>query len=76
VNKYDINRQVAQRIAAVAKANDVPLLGQIPYDPIVTRAQLAGQSVVEYANGSLKGQVQTLWQAVLDRARSAEKEED
>jgi MinD superfamily P-loop ATPase len=76
VNKYDINPQVTQRIAAAAEANNVPLLGRIPYDPIVTRAQLAGQSVVEYGNGSMKDQIQNLWQAVLDRARSAEKEKD
>jgi MinD superfamily P-loop ATPase len=68
INKYDINPAVAERIEAVAKEKDVPVLGKIPYDPIVTRAQLAGQSVVEYGNGALKGRVQTLWQALLDRA--------
>lgn len=76
VNKYDINLEITQRIATVAEANNIPLLGQIPYDPVVTRAQMVGQSVVEYGNGSLKGQVQSLWQAVLDRARSMEKKED
>ena len=38
---------------------------EIAYDSVVTKAQIAAKSIVEYSNGSLKGQIISLWESVV-----------
>jgi hypothetical protein len=42
------------------------VIGKIAYDITVTKAQIAAKSIVEYSNDSLKDQVISLWESVLD----------
>lgn len=76
INKFDINAGIAESIAKTAERGGVPVLGKIPYDTAVTRAQIAGMSVVEYADGPLSQQVQALWRTVADRMENADKKEE
>ncbi len=48
VNKADINRTMAEAIESWCKRNDVPFLGNIPYDTAFTKAQIRGMSLLEY----------------------------
>jgi len=64
INKWDINPEVAGRIEARARERSVATAGRIAYDPAVTEAQVAGQSIPEYTDGPLREQVVTLWDAV------------
>jgi MinD superfamily P-loop ATPase len=65
INKCDINPSIAEEIKNEASARNLILAGEIAYDPAVTKAQIAGQSIVEYSNGRLKDQVVSLWKSVL-----------
>ena len=65
INKCDINPSIAEEIENEASARNLILAGEIAYDPAVTKAQIAGQSIVEYSNGRLKDQVVSLWKSVL-----------
>ncbi len=49
INKYDLNIKNASRIDKFCRANGVAVAGRIPFDPLVTRAMVAGKPVVEYA---------------------------
>jgi len=49
INKNDLNTENSVAIAAICGERRVALLGSIPYDTIITDAQMAGQSVVEFA---------------------------
>lgn len=51
VNKHDINPEITRSIEEFCRERQIPLVGTIPYDPAVTKAQLRGLSVVE-ADGS------------------------
>ena len=42
------------------------LAGKIDYDISVTKAQIAGKSIVEYSNNGLKNQIISLWESVLN----------
>ena len=75
INKFDINLRISDDITQMAEAWSVPVLGRIPYDPAVTKAQLAGRSVAEYANGSLRRQIVSLWEDVTERAANADRKE-
>ena len=57
-----INTEVSRQIEQEVKRRGHTVVAHLPYDPVVTQAQMAGQSVVEYANGSLAEQLRGLWQ--------------
>jgi MinD superfamily P-loop ATPase len=66
INKYDINPKIAEEIKNAARERNLRIAGEIPYDSAVTKAQIAARSIVEYSNGSLKEQIISLWESVLD----------
>ena len=49
INKYDLNIKNTSRIDKFCRANGVAVAGRIPFDPLVTRAMVAGKPVVEYS---------------------------
>jgi MinD superfamily P-loop ATPase len=66
INKFDINREIAKEIENKASQKGLKVIGKIAYDITVTKAQIAAKSIVEYSNDSLKDQVISLWESVLD----------
>ncbi len=48
MNKADINQAMADSTEAWCARNGVRFLGMIPYDRAVTKAQIEGESVIEY----------------------------
>lgn len=76
INKFDINPGIAESITKTAERSGAPVLGRISYDTAVTRAQIAGMSVVEYADGPLSQQVPALWRTVADRMDNTDKKEE
>jgi MinD superfamily P-loop ATPase len=65
INKYDINPKIAEEIKSSAHGWNLQIAGEIAYDSAFTKAQIAAKSIVEYSNGSLKGQIISLWESVL-----------
>lgn len=49
INKADLHPQLSDEIAEYCRSNRVPLVGRIPFEPLVREAQLAGRSLVEFA---------------------------
>jgi len=49
INKYDLNIKNTSRIEEFCRTNEVIVAGRIPFDPLVTRAMVAGKPVVEYS---------------------------
>ena len=66
VNKWDINEAVASEIEARAGQRGARTAGRVRYDPAVTRAQVQGQSVVEFAQDGAAGDIRRLWSEVCD----------
>ena len=69
INKHDLSASRAGEIAADCAARGLVLLGQLPYDPAVTRAMVAGKTIVEYGNGGLADRVREIWQSVEEQIR-------
>ena len=66
INKFDINLKIAKAIEKKASQKGLGLAGKIPYDIEVTKAQIAGQSIIEYSTKGLRNQITALWQSTLD----------
>ena len=73
INKCDINQKLAEQIRSTARKWKLKTIGNIPYDPAVTKAQVAGKSIIEYSNGSLRGSLMSLWQSVLETLEETKK---
>jgi len=61
INKYDINEELTSRINNYAVANNITILGRIPFAPAVTKAQLAKTTVIDHNDSSISENYKTLW---------------
>ena len=52
VNKHNLNEQNTSDIVEFCEANNVEVVGKIPFDSIVTKAMVEGKPVIEYAPDS------------------------
>jgi len=66
INKADINPDKAGAIEDLAAGHEIPVLGRIVYDPVVTAAQLAGKSVIEYSKGPVSSALHEIWDALFN----------
>jgi len=51
------------------------MLGRIPYDMTVTKAQIAGANVVEHSTGPLRQQAESLRRVPVGRTASTDRKE-
>jgi MinD superfamily P-loop ATPase len=66
VNKHDLNPDLANKVMENALGLGLTALGYIRYDPAITKAQIAGLSVVEYSTNGAAGDIRKLWKCVSD----------
>lgn len=66
INKNDVNPDNAQRIRCYCTRKGITLAGELPYDPAVVRAMVAGQSITEYHQGQVSKALESAWQNVRD----------
>jgi len=52
INKYDINEENAQLIENFCAELEIPVIGRLPYNDIVTKAMLQEQTLIEYIKSS------------------------
>ena len=60
VNKWDINEAMTEQIEGWCTEQGLEVVGRIPYDNSVTRAQIAGRSIVEMGAGPVAEQIREL----------------
>ena len=67
VNKFDLNPEKTRDIEAYVKGTDLVFLGQIPFDPIFTKAMVQGQTLFEYNRNSGAGRaVKQIWRKICE----------
>ncbi len=69
VNKWDINPEMTARIENAAGSAGATVLERIPYDASITRAQIQGQSIVEFNDGAAATAIQTLWETLCQKMK-------
>jgi len=72
INKYDINPKIAETIEKQALQQDIKVLGKVAYDTVVTKAQIAGKTIIEYSSNGVKKQIVSLWESILDMLKETE----
>ena len=61
INKYDINEENSRRITEFCWQRGVEMVGNIPYDSVVTEAMVAGKPVVEFSEGEVSNAIRDVW---------------
>ena len=74
INRWDINLEVSHAIEEWCHKEGLPVVGLIPYDSAVTRAQIEGRSVVEASDGAAAAALRLMWKRVADLLSRAVKE--
>ena len=67
INKFDLNLDVTAAIKKEAGLRGLQIAGCIPFDPIVTHAMVAGQTIVEFdQNHLLTKNIKDIWQSIIN----------
>ncbi len=66
INKYDLNLVMTQRIAEQAEACGAVCVGEIPFDPGVTAAMIAGKTLSEFGLSPAATAVERIWERMND----------
>ena len=61
VNKADINSENTERIKEFCIQEGSPVIGEIPFDSIVTKAMVLKSTVVEYTGGMVSSEIKKMW---------------
>lgn len=64
VNKADLNKAQAQRIADIARARHSRVVGSIPFDRAVNEALMAGETVIAHGDSAPARALRQAWDAV------------
>ncbi|MFW9830815.1 MAG: ATP-binding protein [Candidatus Thorarchaeota archaeon] len=65
INKADLNLHRSKKIRTYCQQQNVPLVGEIPYDPIMYKAVVAGQSIIDFAPScTISKNLKTIWNTV------------
>ncbi len=64
VNKYDLNREMADKIEEYCRSRGVQVVGRIPYDRTVTDSMVEGKAVVETGDGPAAIEIKKVWEEV------------
>jgi len=63
INKHDLNEENTAAIKEFCSEEGIEMVGQIPFDPEVTKAMVAGLPVVEYAPDSPASEaIKAIWE--------------
>ena len=62
INKYDLNPGLSAAIEIEGRKRGLEIIGKVPFDPRITRAMVAGQTIIEFAPGSrLSETIRDIW---------------
>jgi len=64
INKTDINPKKTSEIKSFCGKHQIPLLGCIPYDTLVTKAMIEEKAIPEYDKGAVTSSIKQAWESL------------
>ena len=66
VNKFDLNVGMTEAIEQLAEKRNILVLGRVPFDPVITRSMVQGQTLFEYGEESpTRRVVRDIWAKIV-----------
>lgn len=70
INKFDLNTTVSTQIANWCAANQIPLIGRVPFDARMVEAMVHCQSIIEWAPQSdASAEIRSVWRKLTANLR-------
>ena len=66
IKKSDINRFNTSKIREYCNHNDIIVIGEIPYDPIVNSAIVSRKTLIELSDSQLSSKIIEIWKKILE----------
>ena len=70
INKCDLNEGMAGAIERRSVELGARVIGRVPYDVAVTKAQLQKKSIVEYSDGEVAQEINKMWESIKEALRT------
>ena len=68
INKFDVNLDNSKKIEDYCESNNIPVVGKLPYDLIMTKAMVEEKCIVEFSNeSSLCDGIVDMWDEIRGR---------
>ncbi|MCK4378212.1 MAG: (4Fe-4S)-binding protein, partial [Deltaproteobacteria bacterium] len=64
INKYSINLVNTQKIRKYCTHLGIAIVGELPFEPLVNKALVARQNVIDFECGAVSKVVRQMWQEV------------
>jgi MinD superfamily P-loop ATPase len=64
INKHDINPNISRKIEGFSESQNIPVIGRIPYDESITKAQIQGKSIVEIDSSKATKEIKKIWKNI------------
>jgi len=64
INKYDINEENSRRFTDFCWQRGIEVVGNSPYDSVVTEAMVAGKPVIEFSEGRVSDAIKNVWEGI------------
>ena len=64
INKYDINLENSAKIEDWCQKNNIPIIGKVHFDNIITEALVKGLPLVEYSDNKVAKEIKDMWQKI------------
>ncbi|HID98420.1 MAG TPA: (4Fe-4S)-binding protein [Thermodesulfobacteriaceae bacterium] len=61
INKWDLNRNMADNIENECRVRKIPVTGHVPFDADVVNSLVAGRPLLEYSDGPAAREIQNIW---------------
>jgi len=66
INKSDINTENTSMIKDYCRKNNVPVVGELPYDPIVSMAIVSRKTLIELLDSEFSLKIIEIWEKIMD----------
>lgn len=61
INKFDINKEITERIENICKEKNITVAGKIPYDSLVIKSMIENKPVVEFVDNEVTAEIKKIW---------------
>ncbi len=61
INRHDLSPELCQEISQTCAREEVPVIGMIPFDPLVSEAQRETKTILAYEASPAKEAIYTMW---------------
>ncbi len=67
INKFDLNREITEKIEIYCKENNIETVGKIPFDKSVVTALVEGMTIIEHdPNSAVSKSIKEIWVEIMD----------